>query len=59
MTKKEQREFVNRVIEVGKFKETIGNKVWKNDFYILPSGSLVKIQYHNGKLVDVINFGKC
>ena len=55
---KVKRELANKILEVGTFKETTGNDIWQNNFYIMPFGNLVNIQYKNGKMVDVINYGK-
>ena len=57
MTKKEKKALAKRILEVGTFKETTGNTVYKNNFYTMPIGNLVNIQYKNGKLYDVINYG--
>ena len=55
---KAKRELAKRILEVGKFEETTGNEVWKNNFYTMPIGNLVNIQYKNGKMFDVINYGR-
>lgn len=55
---KVKRELANKILEVGTFKETTGNDIWQNNFYIMPFGNLVNIQYKNGKMFDVINYGK-
>ena len=58
MTKREKRELVKNILEVGEFKETTGTGIWKNNFYVMTRGNLVNIQYKNGKLFDVINYGR-
>ncbi len=55
---KQKRELAKKILEVGTFKETTGTKVCKNNFYVMPMGELVNIQYKNGKMFDVINYGK-
>lgn len=55
---KAKREFAKRILEVGTFKETTGNDVYQNNFYTMPMGNLVNIQYKNGKMFDVINYGR-
>lgn len=53
-----KRELAKRILEVGTFKETTGNAVYTNNFYTMPMGNLVNIQYKNGKMCDVINYGR-
>lgn len=55
---KQKRELAKIILEVGIFKETTGNGTWKNNFYVMPMGNLVNIQYKNGKMYDVINYGR-
>ena len=55
---KAKRELAKRILEVGTFKETTGNTIFQNNFYEMPMGNLVNIQYKNGKIVDVINYGR-
>ena len=55
---KAKRELAKRILEVATFKETTGNDIYKNNFYMMPMGNLVNIQYKNGKIVDVINYGR-
>jgi len=40
------------------FIETTGNETWQNNFYRGVSGMLFNIQYKNGKLFDVICYGR-
>lgn len=53
-----KRELAKRILEVATFKETTGDASHQNNFYIMPMGNLVNIQYKNGKMVDVINYGR-
>lgn len=56
--KKVNKELAKRVLEVGTFEGTTGNDIYQNNFYTMPTGSLVNIQYKNGKMFDVINYGR-
>lgn len=55
---KAKRELARRILEIGAFKETTGNAVYTNNFYTMLMGNLVNIQYKNGKMCDVINYGR-
>nr|DAE72267.1 MAG TPA: hypothetical protein [Caudoviricetes sp.]DAR86760.1 MAG TPA: hypothetical protein [Caudoviricetes sp.] len=55
---REKRELAKRILEIGTFQETTGSEVYKNNFYTMPMGNLVNIQYKNGKMYDVINYGR-
>lgn len=53
-----KKELAKRILEVGTFKETTGNNIYQNNFYTMPMGNLINIQYKNGKMFDVINYGR-
>ena len=55
---KAKRELAKRILALGTVKETTGNAIFQNNFYTMPMGNLVNIQYKNGKIVDVINYGR-
>jgi hypothetical protein len=55
---REKRELAKRILEIGTFQETTGSEVYTNNFYTMPMGNLVNIQYKNGKMYDVINYGR-
>lgn len=41
----------------GEFIDTTGTGIWRNHFY-RHNGFLVNVQHKNGKLFDIINYGK-
>lgn len=46
-----------QIAKEGKFIETTGNGIWKNNFY-RHNGFLVNVQFKDGKLFDIINYGR-
>ena len=61
MTMKRMRELeaeAEEIMQNGTFNGMNGNTNWQNNFYVV-NGYLVNIQYHNGRLYDIINYGRC
>lgn len=42
----------------GTFEGTSGNTVWKHEWYRMSNGTLVRISYKSGKLVEAENIGR-
>ena len=42
----------------GTYEGTSGNGVWKHDWYRMSNGTLVRISYKNGKMVEAENLGR-
>lgn len=57
MKKAMLKEKAKQLIETGEFINESGNETWKNCFYKL-NGFLFNIQYKNGRLFDVIAYGR-
>ena len=58
MTKKQMAAEAKRIMECGTPNGQTGNAVWQNNFYMV-NGYLMNIQYHNGKLYEIIHYGRC
>ena len=57
MTKKQMAAKAKDIMEHGTFDGRTGNAEWQNNFYKV-NGFLVNIQYHNGKLFEIIHYGR-
>lgn len=55
---KNLKDKANRIVERCRFKEETGNETYRNRFYLSDNGTLYNIQYKNGRLHDVICYGK-
>ena len=57
MTKKQMAAKAKDIMERGTFDGQTGDAEWQNNFYKV-NGFLVNIQYHNGKLYEIIRYGR-
>lgn len=55
---KEKKERADRIIATCEFVSENGNDIWNNRFYRSGNGCLFNIQSKNGKLFDVISYGR-
>lgn len=53
-----KKELAKKLIDDGQFLNEKGNKTWNNRFYEVQNGCLYNIQYKNGKMFDVICYGR-
>ena len=53
-----KKELAKKLMDNGKLLSENGNGIWNNRFYEGNNGCLYNIQYKNGKMFDVICYGR-